>query len=56
MTTYWLSKAISVSGPSGQYLACSEWFNSPEEWGDIKDGDLKTEGVPFEMQQLWLFQ
>lgn len=50
------SKALSVRDLFGQYLACSEWFNSPEEWGDIEDRDLKTKSIPFEMQQLWFFQ
>lgn len=39
-----------------KYLTCSEWFDSPEERGDIKDRDLETEGIPFEMQQLRFFQ
>lgn len=41
---------------AGCYLACSEWFDPPEEWRDVKDRDLKTECIPFEMKQLWLLQ
>lgn len=52
-------QGLPVTAPHAgewDFLACSEWFNSPEEWGDIKDRDLKTESIPFEMQQLWFFQ
>lgn len=52
-------QGLPVTAPHAgerDFLACSEWFNSPEEWGDIEDRDLKTKSIPFEMQQLWFFQ
>lgn len=52
-------QGLPVTAPHAgerDFLARSEWFNSPEEWRDVKDRDLKTEGIAFEMQQLWFFQ
>lgn len=50
------SQAVSVRSSLGGYLACSERLDPPEERRDVKDGDLQTEGIPFEVQQLGFFQ
>lgn len=50
------SQAASVRRSLGGYLACSERLDPPEERRDVKDGDLQTERIPFEVQQLGFFQ
>lgn len=52
-------QGLPVAAPhsgEGDLLACSERLDPPEERRDVKDGDLQTERIPFEVQQLGFFQ